>query len=248
MLLGLLLAVVAAGTPAADRSLTVFAAASLTDVLQEIGAAYTAASAEPVRFSFAGSGTLARQIEAGAPADVFVSADQQWMDYLQQRQLVDPATRRDVAGNTLVLVAPAGSDVRLAIAPGFDLAAALGPKGRLATGDPDTIPAGRYTRAALQHLGVWDAVASRVVPTDSVRAALNFVIRGEAALGVVYATDILGVQRVRQIARFPADSHPPITYPVAVTSRGGTNAARFVQFLRGAQARAIFNQYGFESP
>lgn len=248
MLLGLLLAAFAAATAAADRSLTVFAAASLTDVLQEIGAAYTATGAEPVRFSFAGSGTLARQIEAGAPADVFVSADQQWMDYLQQRQLVDPATRRDVAGNTLVLVAPAGSDVTLAIAPGFELAAALGPKGRLATGDPDTIPAGRYARAALQQLGVWDTVASRVVPTDSVRAALNFVVRGEAALGVVYATDIPGVQRVRQIARFPADSHPPITYPVAVTSRGGANAARFVQFLRGAEARAIFNHYGFESP
>ena len=248
MLLGLLLVICAAGARAADRSLTVFAAASLTDVLQEIGAAYTARTAEPVRFSFAGSATLARQIEAGAPADVFVSADQQWMDYLQQRQLIVPASRTDVAGNTLVLVAPVDSRLTLAIAPGFELSAALGATGRLATGDTDTIPAGRYARAALQHLGVWNAIRARVVPTDSVRAALNFVVRGEAELGVVYATDILGVQRVREIGRFPADSHPPITYPAAVTSRSRADAARFVQFLHDPEARAIFSQYGFKPP
>lgn len=248
LILGLLLTVGAARAPAADRTLTVFAAASLTDVLQEIGGAFTAGSGVPVRFSFAGSATLARQIEAGAPADVFVSADQQWMDYLQQRDLIRAGSRIDVAANALVLIAPADSRVTLSIGPGFPIADALGPRGRLATGDTDTIPAGRYARAALQNLGVWDAIARRVVGADSVRAALNFVVRGEAALGAVYATDIRGVAAVREVARFPAGSHPPITYPAAVVHDAGKDAARFAQFLRGAEARTLFNRYGFDPP
>src|SRR5690606_24919479 len=200
---------------AADRSLTVFAAASLTDVLQEIGDAFTARTAVAVRFSFAGSATLARQIEAGAPADAFISADEQWMDYLAQRHLIDAASRVDVASNALVLVAPADSRIALSIAPGFPIAAALGKKGRLATGDTETVPAGRYARAALQNLGVWDAIATRVVGADSVRAALNFVVRGEAALGVGYATDIRGVGRVREVARFPTGRPGDLSSPAA---------------------------------
>lgn len=248
LLLGLFLAVATNALPAAEKSLTVFAAASLTDVLQDIGAAYTQQTGVPVRFSFAGSATLARQIEAGAPADAFVSADQQWMDYLAQRRRIDMASRTDVATNVLVLVAPADSRISLDIKPGFPLRAALAEKGRITTGDPDTVPAGRYARAAFQKLGVWDTIATRVVPADSVRAALNYVIRGEAALGVVYATDIQGVDRVREVARFPAGSHPPITYPAAVTLRGGRDAAQFVQFLRSATARSLLNQYGFGTP
>src|SRR5690606_33530935 len=162
-----------------------------------------------------------------------------------QRHLIDAASRVDVAANALVLVAPADSRITLSIAPGFPIAAALGRKGRLATGDTETVPAGRYARAALQNLGVWDAIATRVVGADSVRAALNFVVRGEAALGVVYATDIRGVARVREVARFPTGSHPDITYPAAVTQRGGGDAARFVQFLRSAEGRAIFDRHGF---
>lgn len=236
------------GARGAERTLTVFAAASLTNVLQQVAAAYTGRTRIAVRFSFAGSATLARQIEAGAPADVFVSADQQWMDYLAQRRLVDVGSRTNVASNELVLIAPRDSQVALSIAPGFGLAAALGKRGRLATGDPDTVPVGRYARAALQDLGVWQAVAARLVPAESVRAALNFVARGEAALGIVYATDARGIEAVREVGRFPANSHPPVTYPAAATLRGGDAAADFVQFMRSAEARAIFDQYGFTAP
>lgn len=248
MLSGLILAACAIAAPAAEGPLTVFAAASLTDVMQQIGAAWTGQGGSPVRFSFAGSAILARQIEAGAPADVFVSADQQWMDYLAQRSLIQPHSRADVAANVLVLIAPADSRIRLAVQPGLAIDAALGAKGRLATGDTDTVPAGRYAKAALQHLGVWDRIATRVVGADSVRGALNFVMRGEAALGVVYATDIRGVEAVREVGRFPAGSHPPITYPAALTARAGHEAARFAQFLRGPEARAIFSQQGFSTP
>lgn len=246
--LSALLALGAAPAPAGEKVLTVFAAASLTDVLQEAGKAYRARTGRLVRFSFAGSSTLARQIEAGAPADVFVSADEQWMDYLEKRGRVAPGTRADVASNALVLVAPADSAVHLAIGPGFPIAAALGKRGRLATGDPDMVPAGRYARAALESLGAWKEVAARVVPTDNVRAALNFVVQGEAALGIVYATDLAGVAGVREVARFPAASHPPITYPAAATVRGGEDAAQFVRFLRGPEARALFERYGFSLP
>jgi len=246
--LAALLVLGAAPARVEEKVPTVFAAASLTDVLQEIGSAYAARTGSMVRFSFAGSSTLARQIEAGAPADVFVSADQQWMDYLEQRRRIAPGTRVDVAANDLVLVAPADSPANLDIGPRFAIAAALGRRGRLATGDPDTVPAGRYARAALESFGVWQDVAARVVPTDNVRAALNFVVRGEAALGIVYATDLAGVAGVREVARFPAGSHAPITYPAAVTLRGGEDAAEFVRFLRGPEARALFERHGFRSP
>lgn len=248
ILLAALLALATATATAGEKVLTVFAAASLTDVLREIGQAYGARTGRAVRFSFAGSSTLARQIEAGAPADVFMSADQQWMDYLETRNGIAPGTRTDVVANELVLVAPAGSQVQLSIGPGFGLAAALGRRGRLATGDPDTVPAGRYARAALESLGVWQEVAARVVPTDNVRAALNFVVRGEATLGIVYATDLAGVAGVREVARFPAGSHPPITYPAAVTLHGGADAAEFVHFLRSPEAQALFKRHGFRLP
>lgn len=233
---------------ASDAPLTVFAAASLTHVLEQIGKAYTRQTGRPVRFSFAGSSALARQIEAGAPADVFVSADQEWMDYLQSRQKLRESTRGDIVSNALVLVAPADSRVVLRIAPGFPLAAALGPYGRLATGDPASVPAGRYAQAALTRLGVWSSVSPRIVGADNVRTALNFVARGEAALGIVYATDARDEPRVRVVDRFPAATHAPIRYPAAALRQGNADAAGFVAFLRGPEARAAFTQAGFSAP
>jgi molybdate transport system substrate-binding protein len=239
---------VPAGQAAGQRELTVFAASSLTNVLDEIGKAYTAETKAPVRFSYAASSALARQIESGAPADVFFSADQEWMNYLQTRNLIAPATRFNVVSNTLVLVAPSDSTLKLKIAPGFALAAALGENGRLATGDPASVPVGRYAKAALQQLGVWASVESRFVPADNVRTALNFVSRGEVPLGIVYATDAKSETKVRVVDIFPESSHEPITYPAAATVTAGPDANRFLSFVRGAAARAIFDKAGFGNP
>lgn len=240
-----LAALLTASASAAERVLTVFAAASLSDVLQQIGDAYTADTGNPVRLSFAASSALARQIQSGAPADVFVSADQEWMDFLQMRGLLKPGTRSDIVGNTLVLIAPADSKLTLKIAPAFALAAALGKSGKLATGDPAAVPVGKYARAALTHLGVWDSVAGRVVAGDNVRTALNFVARGEAPLGIVYGTDAASEPRIRVLDVFPADSHAPITYPAAATVDAGPNAAAFLQYLHGTRATALFRKAGF---
>ena len=244
----LLLALCATASQAAERVLTVFAAASLTNVLQEAGDAYTAETKLPVRFSFAASSALARQIESGAPADVFVSADQDWMNYLQARNLLAPATRANIVANTLVLVAPADSNIALRIAPGFALAAALGADGRLATGDPASVPVGKYAQAALTKLGIWPLVEKRVVAADNVRTALNFVARGEAPLGIVYASDAKTEPKVRVVDTFPASTHEPITYPAAATSTAGPGAAAFLKFLRGPTARALFDRAGFGRP
>lgn len=233
---------------APEQGITVFAAASLSEVLEDVGRTYEEQSGVPVRLSFAASSALARQIESGAPAGVFISADEQWMDYLAARQLVRTDSRVDVAGNALVLVAPADSRLQLDIAPHFRLAEALGARGRIATGDPDSVPAGRYAKAALTSLGVWQSVASRIVPAENVRSALNFVSLGETPLGIVYATDALGNRKVRVVDAFPANTHDPITYPAAVTNRGGEQARAFVQFLLGDQAQAIFARYGFTAP
>lgn len=234
--------------PAAERVLTVFAASSLTDAMEEVGEAYGKHSGVPVRFSFAGSSVLARQIESGAAADAFISADQEWMDYLEKRKLIVAATRMDVAANALVLVAPADSRVSLKITPGFALSQALGSNGRLAMGDPQVVPAGRYARAALDALGVWSSVSRRAIAADNVRTALNFVTLGEAPLGVVYATDVRGNDRVRVVDTFPPGLHEPITYPAAVTTRGSARASDFLQYLRGAEARAILARHGFVVP
>jgi len=235
----------AATARAAEPELLVFAAASLTNALDALGPAYTQETGQPVKFSYAASSALARQLEAGASADVFVSADLEWMDYAQSRNLIDRTTRRDLLGNQLVLIAPANSDVKLAIEPGFALAKALGARGRLATGDPDYVPVGKYARQALTSLGVWGDVADRLVRADNVRTALAFVARGEAPLGIVYNTDAKIEPGVRVIGTFPEKSHLPITYPVAVTRGAHAGAARFAEFLRGPAARAKFTQLGF---
>ncbi|HYK26029.1 MAG TPA: molybdate ABC transporter substrate-binding protein [Steroidobacteraceae bacterium] len=240
----------------AEGPLLVFAAASLTNALNEIGPLYTRRAGKPVTFSFAASSTLARQIAAGAEADVFFSADMDWMDFLQSRHLVDSATRRNIVGNRLALISPSGSQVRLAIHKGFDLAGALGRSGRLAVGEPQSVPAGRYARDALGSLGVWPSVADRLIPSENVRAALSYVARGEAPLGIVYETDALIEPRVRIVGLFPPSSHPSIDYPAAVVApaHGGppggrtAEANRFVRFLASPEAQQIFHKYGFLPP
>jgi molybdate transport system substrate-binding protein len=224
--------------------LLVFAAASLGDALAEVDRAFTARTGIPVKESFAASSLLAKQIEAGAAADLFFSADLPWTDYLQQRALLKPGTRRDVLGNELVLIAPADSPVRLKIVPRFALAAALG-AGHLALADPDSVPAGQYARAALTQLGVWDSVAGKLLRAENVRTALAYVARAEAPLGIVYQTDALAERRVRVVDAFPSGTHPPIVYPVAVTARARPQAAQLEEFLVSDDARAIFKRYGF---
>jgi molybdate transport system substrate-binding protein len=236
-----------APAPASGKSIVVFAAASLTDVLGEIGTAYKAKYGVEVKTSFAASSALARQIESGAKAEVFFSADEEWMDYLAQRRLVQAKTRADVVGNRLVLIAPANSKVTAVdIKPGFSLKKELGWRGRLATGDPDSVPAGKYAQAALTKLGAWDEISKKVVRAENVRAALAYVARGEAAFGIVYATDAQAEKRVKVVGTFPADSHAPIRYPVTATSVATSDGVRFAVFVRGAESREIFTKYGFE--
>lgn len=230
---------------ATPHTVLVFAAASLTNALEEVDSAFTTQTHIPVKESFAASSVLARQIASGAPAELFLSADLQWMDYLEKRHLLAPGSRHDLLRNRLVLVAPADSRVRLAIAPHFDLARALG-TGRLAIGEPDSVPAGIYARQALTKLGVWQAVAGKLAPGENVRAALAFVARGESPLGIVYRTDALAENRVRIVGVFPESTHPPITYPVALLTHASPEAARLLKFFSTAKARALFSRYGFE--
>ena len=229
------------------RTVLVFAAVSLKGALDELAGLVRQRTGVALKPSYAGTSLLARQIEAGAPAEIFVSADEQWMDYVAARRLIQPASRRDLAGNRLVLIAPAGSRVALAIAPGFPLAQALG-GGRLAVADTTNVPAGRYGRAALITLGVWDAVAAKLAPADNVRAALAFVARGETPLGIVYASDVVAEPGVRVVGTFPASTHPPIRYPAALTTRASTEAAAVLAVLASAEARPVFVRHGFVPP
>lgn len=225
--------------------IVVFAAASLSDLLQDLANAYARKTQQTVTLSFAASSSLAKQVEGGAPADVFLSADTEWMDYLEQRHLIDPGSRRNLLRNRLALIAPSASTVKLEIAPSFPLAQALG-KGRLAVGDPESVPAGRYARYALISLGVWNSVSERLVPAENVRSALAFVARGEAPLGIVYETDAVREKDVRIVGIFPANSHPQIVYPIALTPQAKAGSARFVEFMRGPDGRQIFSRFGFK--
>jgi molybdate transport system substrate-binding protein len=227
--------------------LIVFAAASLTNALDEIGAEFEKSAGTPVKMSFDASSNMARQIEAGAHADVFFSADTQWMDYLQARDLIQVQTRKNIVGNNLVLIAPADSSLKLKIEPHFALAAALG-DGRLATGDPDSVPVGRYAHSALAALGVWDEVVGRLARAENVRAALTYVAHGDAPLGIVYASDALVEKRVRVVDTFPASTHEPIVYPAAATKSARAEAVSFVSYLAGPRAHEIFLKYGFTQP
>lgn len=228
---------------------TIYAAASLTDVLKEIGAEFTARTGVLVKFNFAASSLLARQIEAGAPADLLFSADTEWMDYLQQRGLVQAKSRRIVAGNRLVLVASAGSGAQVVLTPGVDLAVLLGPRGKLAMADPEFVPAGRYGRAALVSLGAWDALAGRLARAQNVRDALLYVARGEAPLGIVYDTDARVEPKVRVLGIFPATTHAPILYPAALTRRSTNPMAQaFLDSVVSASGREAFQRFGFLLP
>ena len=230
---------------AQDNGLIVFAAASMKNALDEVDAAYTAKTGVKIAASYAASSTLAKQIEQGAPADIFLSADTDWMDYAAGRQNIDEATRVNLLGNSIVLIAPSDSRIgNVAIAPGVDLAALAG-SGRIVTGDVKAVPVGKYARAALDKLGAWQAAAPKFAMAESVRAALTLVSRGEAGLGIVYATDAKVEPGVKIVGTFPADSHPAIIYPVAATATAKPEAAGYVTFLRSSAAKTIFEKYGF---
>ena len=235
----------AAFPDATAAGVTVFAAASLKEAMDDQAKQFHTATGNKVVVAYGASNALARQIEAGAPADLFVSADADWMNDVERKQLVVPGTRVDLVRNTLVLIAPASSKATLPIAPGFGLAAALG-DGKLAMANPDSVPAGKYGKAALERLGVWGAVEKRVARAENVRAALALVARGEAPFGIVYATDARMDKDVRVVDTFPASSHPPIVYPAAVIAAGRSPAARpLLEYLRSADARATWEKYGF---
>mgnify|MGYP003812758689 CR=1 FL=1 len=245
---GLLAAVLASGAlpvRAAPRAPVVLAAASLQEGLSAAADAWARQGHPRPVLSFAGTPALARQVEAGAPADLFFSADEDWMAYLAQRGLLRPGSRVAVLTNEIVLIAPAASRLRLAPAPGFPLGRALA-GGRLAMADPASVPAGKYGRESLMALGVWNQVAPRVAGVENVRAALALVARGEAPLGIVFATDARAQPAVRVVGRFPARSHAPISYPLAALARSrNPEAEAFRRFLLGPQARAIFRRFGF---
>ena len=230
---------------AQDKSLTVFAAASMKNALDEADAAYTAKSGVKISASYAASSALAKQIEQGAPADVYVSADTAWMDYSIKNKSINEATRVDLLGNAIVLIAPKDSKIEnVAIGPGFDLAKLAG-DGRITTGDVKAVPVGKYAKAALEKLGAWQAAEPKFAMAENVRAALALVARGEAVLGIVYSTDAKVEPGVKIVGTFPADSHPPIIYPVAATANARVDAADYLAFLRTSQAKAIFEKYGF---
>jgi len=241
-----LFAVAALPSRAADLpTITVYAAASATDALNEIGGLYAAAGKGKLSPSYASSSTLAKQIENGAPAQVFISADEKWADYLEEKKLLVPGSRVALLGNRMALIAPVDSKVKLEVAPNFPLAAALN-GGLLSVGDPDHVPVGIYTKAALQKLGVWADVEAKLARTDSVRAALAFVERGECPLGIVYTTDAAIDPKVRVVSVFPEDSHPPIIYPAALVAGQETPAAReFLDYLQTPAAKDVFRKYGF---
>jgi molybdate transport system substrate-binding protein len=234
---------------AQTRDVLVFAAASLKNALDEINAQYNAqykaSAGRGAEVSYAASSALARQIAAAAPADVFISADLDWMDYLEQRKLIRPESRTNLLSNRLVLIAAADSRLATIIAPGFPLVQLLG-DGRLAMGDPVAVPAGKYGKAALEKLDAWAAVERKLARTENVRAALLLVARGEAPLGVVYQTDAAAEPKVRVVGTFPADTHPPIVYPIGVVaSSTQPDAARYVTYLKSAAARPLFEKQGF---
>ena len=239
------LAVPFMGTALQAGDVTVFAAASLKNALDDAAKAYDTKTGEKVVISYAASSALAKQIEGGAPADIFFSADLDWMDYLENKNLIDTASRKTFLGNTLVLIAPKDSTVSLSIEKNFPLLQALGPDGKLAMASVESVPAGKYGKAALMYLGVWEAVAPRVAQAENVRAALAFVARGETPLGIVYGTDAKAEPAVRVVGTFPEESHPKIEYPVALLVNAKPEARKFLDFILSPEAAPIFEAQGF---
>jgi len=247
MLIGATLAFTAPSAPATaqGRNLLVFAAASLKNALDDIASQWQSQTGKKVVISYAASNNLIKQIEQGAPADIFISADLDWMDYGKEHNLIDVQTRSNLLSNKIVLVAPKDATFTLNIARSFDLAAAL-KGGRLAMANVDAVPAGKYGKAALEKLGAWDGVKDKIAQADNVRAALLLVSRGEAPLGIVYQTDAASEPAVKIVGTFPEDSHPPITYPIALTKTSTNPDARaFLTYVRSAAARPAFERQGF---
>ena len=242
----LLLGAAQAPVVAQDKAITVFAAASMKNALDDIDAAYTAKTGVKITVSFAASSALAKQIEQGAPADVFISADTDWMDYATAKKNINEPTRINLLGNSIVLIAPKDSEINnVNIAASFDLAKLAG-DGKIATGDVKAVPVGKYARAALEKLGAWQAAEPKFAMADSVRAALTLVARGEATLGIVYSTDAKVEPGVRIVGIFPPGSHPPIIYPVAATTTAKPEASDYLAFLNSTAAKTIFEKYGFK--
>jgi molybdate transport system substrate-binding protein len=240
-----LIAVASPLTHAAE-TFTVFAAASLKNALDDVVKAHETRNGGRVVVSYAASPALARQIEAGAPVDIFVSADMDWMDYLSKRGLIQQSSRQNLLRNRIVLIAPSDSKATIRIVPGFPLATLLG-KERLAMADPNSVPAGKYAKAALEALGVWKDVQARVASAENVRAALLLVARGEAPFGIVYSTDAAVEPKVRVVDQFPENMHPPVVYPAAlVASSRNAAAASFLASLNQSAARSVFEKYGFK--
>jgi molybdate transport system substrate-binding protein len=245
------LAVAAAAAPlsmarAQDGALVIFAAASLKNALDEIVATWTKETSKPApKISYAASSALAKQIEQGAPAALFISADTDWMDYVEKKGLIKNDTRVNLLGNRIVLIAPKDSKVALDIKPGFDLARALG-GGKLSMANVDAVPAGKYGKAALEKLGAWNGVKDKIAQAENVRAALLLVARGEAPLGIVYSTDAAAEPNVKIVGAFPADSYPPVIYPAAETKESRTADAKlFLDYLKSSKARPAFEKQGF---
>lgn len=247
LLSALLLTCVAATPLRADDAITIFGAASLTDALSEIATDYEAETGEAVRLSFASSSTLARQIESGAPAQIYGSAAERWMDYAEERELIESASRVSPIGNRLVLIVPADSALQdVAIAPDFDLLDLLGADGRLAVGDPDHVPAGIYARQSLEALGVWADIEPRLARAENVRSALALVELGEAPLGIVYETDAAISDKVRIVGVFPEESHDPVTYPFAIVAGQASPAVQALfDYITGEAGLTVFARYGF---
>ena len=238
-------ALIGAPVLAQDKTITVFAAASMKNALDDINAAFLKASGNKVVTSYAASSALAKQLEQGAPADVFASADLDWMDYSAQKKTIKEDTRVNLLGNRLVLIAPKDSKIdSVAIAQGFDLAKLIG-DGRIATGEVNSVPVGKYAKGALEKLGIWTSVEKKFAMADNVRAALALVARGEAVLGIVYETDAKVEPGVKIVGAFPADSHPAIVYPVAATVTAKPEVTAYLAFLRSNTAKVVFEQYGF---
>lgn len=238
---------VASFSPASaqDKNITVFAAASMKNALDDVAKGYTESSKVKVTSSYAASSALAKQIESGAPADMFISADTDWMDYVAKKNLIKEGTRSDLLGNRIVLIAPKDSKVtKVDIKPGFDLAGLVG-DGKITTGDVQAVPVGKYAKAALEKLGAWDKAAPKFAMAENVRAALILVSRGEAAYGIVYQTDAAVEPGVKIVGVFPADTHPPITYPVALLKDAKPEAQGLLDYLRSNAAKTVFEKYGF---
>jgi molybdate transport system substrate-binding protein len=230
---------------AEDKTLVVFAAASMKNALDDIDTAFTAKTGVKVSASYAASSTLAKQIEQGAPADIFVSADTDWMDYAVGKKNINESTRINLLGNSIVLIAPKDSKIdNVTIGPGFDLAKLAG-DGKIATGDVKAVPVGKYAKAALEKLGAWQTAEPKFAMAESVRAALTLVARGEAVLGIVYSTDAKVEPGVKIVGTFPADTHPPIIYPVAATATAKPEANDYMSFLRSQAAKTVLEKYGF---